>query len=92
MQIVLFLIQIFTLLKIVGVPRARCYIQHPQYVLDFFFKQQSIPMMSAGCEWVFSAAKLPITNKINRMKDGIIETCTLLRYWLKEAGSILWVY
>ena len=48
----------------------------------------SIPLMSAECERVFSAAKILISDKRNRMKDDIIEICILLRYWLKEKGKI----
>jgi hypothetical protein len=52
--------------------------------LDLF----SIPLMSAECERVFSAAKNLISDKRNRMKDDIIEVCTVLRHWLKELGKI----
>ena len=48
----------------------------------------SILLMSAKCERIFSAAKLLITDKQNWMKNNIIESCTLLRHWLKEAGII----
>ena len=40
----------------------------------------SVPLMSAECERVFSAAKILISDKRNRMKNDIIEVCTLLRY------------
>ncbi len=52
--------------------------------LDLF----SISLMSAEYERVFSAAKLLISDKRNRMKDDIIEVCTVLRHWLKELGKI----
>ena len=48
----------------------------------------SVPLMSAECERVFSAAKILISDKRNRMKDDIIEVCTLLRHWFKEEGAI----
>ena len=40
----------------------------------------SILLMSAECERVFSAAKIFISNKRNRIKDDIIEIYTLLRH------------
>ena len=52
------------------------------------FDLLSVPLMSAECEKVFLAAKLLITDKRNRMKDDVIEVCTLLRHWLKEGGTI----
>ncbi len=52
--------------------------------LDLLF----VLLMFAECERVFSAAKILISDKRNRMKDDIIEVCTLLRYWLKEEGVI----
>lgn len=33
-------------------------------------------------------AKLLITYKRNRLKNDIIEVCTLLRHWLEEGGTI----
>jgi hypothetical protein len=41
----------------------------------------SVPLMSAECERVFSAAKNLITDRRNGLKDDIIEACTLLWHW-----------
>jgi hypothetical protein len=41
-------------------------------------------LISAECEHIFSSAKLPITERKNRLKDDIIEACTCLRSWYKE--------
>ena len=38
------------------------------------FDLLSVPLMSAECERVFSAAKLLITDKRNRIIDDIIES------------------
>ncbi|XP_073287672.1 uncharacterized protein [Primulina huaijiensis] len=40
----------------------------------------AIPSMSAECERVFSATKILITDRRNRLKDDIIEACECLRY------------
>ncbi len=52
--------------------------------LDLF----AIPMMSAECERVFSAAKNLVTERRMRLRDDIIEAMSLLRHWYKEEGVI----
>ncbi len=48
----------------------------------------SIPLMSAECERVFSAAKILISDRRNSLKEEVIEACSLLRHWLKAADEI----
>src|SRR6266498_2877732 len=48
----------------------------------------SISLMSAECERVFSLAKNLITDRRNGLKEDIIQACTFLRHWFKEAGLI----
>ena len=45
----------------------------------------SIPLMSVECERVFSSAKILLTDSRNGLKEAIIEACTLIRHWLREA-------
>jgi len=45
-------------------------------------------MISAECERVFSSTKTLITDRRSGLKKDIIEACTLLRHWLREAGFI----
>jgi len=42
--------------------------------------------MSAECERLFLSAKNLITDRRDELKEDIIQACTLLRHWLKEAG------
>jgi hypothetical protein len=48
------------------------------------FDLPSIPLISAEYEYIFSSAKLPITERKNRLKNDIIEVYTYLRSWYKE--------
>ncbi len=48
----------------------------------------SIPLISAECERVFSAAKIFISDRRSSLKEEVIEACSLLRHWLKDAGEI----
>jgi hypothetical protein len=44
----------------------------------------SIPLMSAECERVFSAAKNLLTKLRNNLNVDVIEACTCLKYWYAE--------
>ena len=46
----------------------------------------SIPLISAECERVFSSAKILITDRRNGLKENIIKTYTLLRWWFKKVN------
>lgn len=48
----------------------------------FIYDMAAIPLMSAECERVFSAAKLFITDRRARMKPIVIEAYACLRHWL----------
>lgn len=47
----------------------------------------AIPCQSSECERVFSAAKLLVTDRRNRLKDDIVEACECLRYWMRPAEA-----
>lgn len=47
------------------------------------FDLHSIPLMSAECERIFSAAKRFVPNERNGLKDDIVEAMTCLRHWYK---------
>jgi len=42
--------------------------------------------MFVECEKVFLSAKNLIIDHRNRLKEDIIQACTFLRHWFKEAG------
>jgi len=48
----------------------------------------SIPLMSAECERVFSAAKILVSDRRSSLSEQVIEASMVLRYWLKAAGII----
>ncbi len=58
--------------------------QNSTMALDLF----AVPMMSAECERVFSAAKNLVTERRMGLKEDIIEAMYLLRHWYKEEGVI----
>ncbi len=58
--------------------------QNSTMALDLF----AVPMMSAECERVFSAAKNLVTERRMGLKEDIIEAMCLLRHWYKEEGVI----
>ena len=63
---------------------------HGYDVIDIKAKE-SYCTMSAECERVFSSAKNLITDLWNGLKEDIIEACTLLRHWFKDAEAIVGV-
>jgi len=48
----------------------------------------SILLISVECERVFSSAKILLTDSRNGLKEAIIEACTLIRHWFREADLI----
>ena len=47
------------------------------------FDLQSIPLMSAECERIFSFTKRFIPSDRNRLKDDVIEAMSCLKHWYK---------
>jgi hypothetical protein len=71
-------------LHMVSERRAFIWLHRYDLVEDFF----AVPMMSAECERVFSAAKNLVTERQMGLKEDIIEAMCLLRHWYKEEGVI----
>ena len=46
----------------------------------------SIPAMPSECERLFSATKVTITDRRNRMGIELVEAHECLKYWLKPSG------